>query len=183
MRKFYVVAVKGDDEFDMGEFDTLDEATAFARHEWSRMCYGDKKTNRFEVRQYLYDIEDEDCDCFDYNVFPWRTCGDYMKEKGGNLEWCKPYEADDGMIKFALNGGKLTGIVIDGKEFDDTELDQVDFEKLARRVNEYYDDYENRDDLYIILDASDELDCEECPFFYDCEAMTDMFDERNAVYR
>lgn len=71
--KYGVVTVKvmGDDEFT--ELITQDKAEAIdaARDLWATICDADKKTNRIEVREYVEDIEEEDCTCFDYDLIEW----------------------------------------------------------------------------------------------------------------
>ena len=71
--KYYVEEIKGDDEFTLGKFDTKEEAIEAARHEWNCMTPFDKKMNIIEVRQYEEDIEDEDCNNFDYDLIEWEN--------------------------------------------------------------------------------------------------------------
>lgn len=49
---------------------TEDESAAIkrAREEQSYIERDKRKGDSVEIRQYVEDIEDEDCDCFDYNT-------------------------------------------------------------------------------------------------------------------
>lgn len=72
MNKYYITSRKGDDEFTLGTTENKDEAIKLAREEWRGMNYSDRKNNEITVRQYVNDIEDEDCENFDYNTTPWQ---------------------------------------------------------------------------------------------------------------
>ena len=71
MKKFYVYQLdgnKGSSEMQLGKYDDLDEARAIANDaEYCRRR--DKQPGSVEIRQYVNDIEDEDCECFDYDTF------------------------------------------------------------------------------------------------------------------
>lgn len=73
MNKYYVEQIKGDDEFTLGKFNTEEEAIEAARDEWARMFDSDKKNCKIEVRQYENDIEDDDCNNFNYKKFEWEN--------------------------------------------------------------------------------------------------------------
>lgn len=69
---YYVYSIdkKGYNEWQKGKYDTLDEARRVAINlEYSRIQGKDKGST--EIRQYVDDIEDEDCTNFDYNTFPF----------------------------------------------------------------------------------------------------------------
>lgn len=72
MKKYYITDIKGDDEFTLGIVTDKDEAIKLAREEWRRMNNSDRKNNAIEIRQYVNDIEDENCQNFDYNTTPWQ---------------------------------------------------------------------------------------------------------------
>ena len=69
---YYVYSIDKEDynEWQEGKYDTLDEARKAANdREYSRKQGKDKGST--EIRQYVNDIEDEDCTDFDYNTFPY----------------------------------------------------------------------------------------------------------------
>lgn len=70
--KYYIVDRKNDDEFILGVAESRDEAIAIAREEWLSMCDWDKEHNDITVRIYTADIEDANCECFDYDTIEWR---------------------------------------------------------------------------------------------------------------
>ena len=73
-----------------------------------------------------------------------------MDVYGGNLFWCAPYKV--GKIVVVVCDGKCIGMTVDG--------DMVDRDKLPEG-----------DDLDDLVSQSDTMDCRDCPFFDDCEAM------------
>lgn len=111
----------------------------------------------------------------------------YMIDNGGNIDWCAPYQSEDGSIKFSLCEGKINGLAIDGEEIEsDTGVMSDDYysetllEKVARRMNADYDEYNGWDNTHIIMDEAEPIhDCFDCPFFSFCEAMDnpDTWDE------
>lgn len=72
MKNYYIVSRKGDDEFTLGTAESKEKAISLAREEWCRMNYSDRNNNEITVRQYVNDIEDEDCQNFDYDTTPWQ---------------------------------------------------------------------------------------------------------------
>lgn len=70
--KYYVTSIGDCDEYIIGAVEDKDEAIKIARNEWLSMTKYDRKKNQIEVRMYVNDIEDEDCDCFDYDTVEWR---------------------------------------------------------------------------------------------------------------
>lgn len=96
---------------------------------------------------------------------------DMMIEERGNLGWCKPLSFLGGRVVVALNEGQVECVSIDGKDLPECpETTRA----VAKLVNPEYDDYINRSDTDIILDAAHkELPCCKCPWFYDCDAMED----------
>lgn len=71
--KYYIKEIhKSGDEFRLGCTEDRNEAIEMARSEWNHLSVNDKKNNKIEVRIYVEDIEDENCDCFDYSTINWR---------------------------------------------------------------------------------------------------------------
>lgn len=71
--KYYIEEIhKSGDEFRLGCTEDRNEAIGMARSEWNHLSANDKKNNKIEVRIYVEDIEDENCDCFDYSTINWR---------------------------------------------------------------------------------------------------------------
>lgn len=169
MNKYYVVEISKGDEFTEGRYYALDEAVEAAKHTWYYMTDYDRDNTGIEIRQYKEDIESDDCTCFDYDTFPWLTTGDIMKEKGGNLSWCRPYTADGGKVAFAVNEGDCVRMIVDGEivDYNDPEI----IEAVAKRANDDYELYDEWSDMEILADASVEENCRDCPFFDECEAM------------
>ena len=100
------------------------------------------------------------------------TVRDTMRDKDENMGWCKPYFAPDGTT-FAVNEGKLAGAMIDGEEVPAKDLaDPATIEKIARRVNPYFDDYSGWSAMHIAQDGIlREGSCRACPWFETCAAM------------
>lgn len=92
-----------------------------------------------------------------------------MIDQGGNLGWCRPYEAENGRVKFAINEGKICSLLIDGEE---ANVDSDTLQQAARIVSDYYDDYDGYTDTEIIMRGNiKECACHECPWFDVCAAM------------
>lgn len=68
---FYVVAVGKHDEFTEEKYDDADEAIEAAKHWYYIMTPHDRARQTIEIRKYAEDIEDDDCDCFDYETIEW----------------------------------------------------------------------------------------------------------------
>lgn len=68
MKYYHIYEIGERDEFLIGTTDDIFEACAMARDAWDRLTPHDQKHNQIEIRHYLYDIEDENCECFDYNI-------------------------------------------------------------------------------------------------------------------
>lgn len=69
--KYYIMDIKGADEFTIGTAETKEDAIKIARDEWLTMNDYDRGKNTIEVRLYEEDIEAENCECFDYNTVEW----------------------------------------------------------------------------------------------------------------
>lgn len=112
-----------------------------------------------------------------YNAEP-ETVRETMREKDENLGWCKPYFAPDGTT-FTVNEGKLVGAMIDGEDVPAKDLaDPATIEKIARRVNPYFDEYSGWSTMHIAQDGIlREGACRECPWFETCAAMDEEVEE------
>lgn len=96
---------------------------------------------------------------------------DHMIESAENLGWCAPLTitAHGKEITIAVNEGKIVGCRIDG-----ADCDNMDWEQIARIVNDEHENYRGWKADEIALDAYWEyLPCCECPWFDICEAMDD----------
>jgi hypothetical protein len=69
--KFYVVAIGEVDEWDCGSFDSYMEAFRIATDEWERRT--PSHVHEVEIRLYVEDVEEEDCECFDCNTVTFKT--------------------------------------------------------------------------------------------------------------
>ena len=68
--KFYVVAIGKVDEWDCGKFDSYTEAFRTATDEWERRT--PSHVLEIEIRLYTEDVEDETCECSDYNLVSFK---------------------------------------------------------------------------------------------------------------
>lgn len=68
---YYVIDCGKNDEWTIGKYESKEEAIKAARTEWDKLTANEKKTHDIEVRQYVEDIENEDCDNFDYDLIDW----------------------------------------------------------------------------------------------------------------
>ena len=96
-----------------------------------------------------------------------------MIDEGGNIGWCKPYV--NGNVKYAISGD-IVGIEVDGKDFLDCEDWNVDgVAKVAEMIKKSYPeiDYTGYTPEEILSDQAEEMDCRDCPWFLECEAMDD----------
>ena len=92
-----------------------------------------------------------------------------MISNGGNLGWCMPYSTKDGDVWIAVAEGRICGARINGCDTDNPSAATI-----ARRVNPDYALYSGWSELYIALDAMDEHNCRDCPWFWACDAMDDV---------
>jgi hypothetical protein len=104
---------------------------------------------------------------------------DMVADHGGNLDWCRPYQSEDGKSWLIMTEGLAASIILDGKEIL-TPTD-ANVKALAQTVNESYAEYSGWEDVSIAADAMHERDCHKCPFFGDCQAMDDGDKEREAA--
>lgn len=68
---YYVIDCGKNDEWTIGKYESKEEAIKAARNEWDRLTTSEKKTHDIEVRQYAEDIENEECNNFEYDCFDW----------------------------------------------------------------------------------------------------------------
>lgn len=98
----YLVDEKGCNAWQEGKYDDLEEARRDANDtEYRRRR--DKQPGSVEIRQYTHDIEDEDCECFDYNTFPFAEQTITTIDTNYN----KIYDALQELEKKALDGSGL----------------------------------------------------------------------------
>lgn len=67
---FYVVAIGKHDEWDCGRFDSYIKAIKTASEEWERRT--PSHVIDVEIRLYVADVGDEDCENFDYNLVTFK---------------------------------------------------------------------------------------------------------------
>ena len=96
MKDYRVYVADDVDEVMIGNTNDLDEACAMARDAWDKMTKYDKSRNEVRVLKYLYDIDDEDCTCFDSDSYDWFiwyavTVGDDNDHGMGSFDWNEAY--------------------------------------------------------------------------------------------
>lgn len=107
---YYIISRKKDDEFTLGTAGTAEEAIEIARSEWRDMCREDQKKNTIEVRLYEADIEDEDCDNFDYDTVEWRLW--YAVQMDTEDDWgTGSFDKDEAIEKAEDIGAKLVAVI------------------------------------------------------------------------
>lgn len=86
-----------------------------------------------------------------------------------NLSWCRPMVSRDGRVTLAVNEGAIVGLMLDGKEL---QISEEEIARVARIVNESYDNYSGWNNTHILLDGDlTELGCSSCPWRDVCDAM------------
>ena len=98
MKMLYVTTIKNDNEFTMLKTEGKEEAVKEARLIWNDWTRGDRKTNRLEIRDYVEDVEDEDCECFDYDTIPWQIWT-ANRETGDLIEQCESMAQAERLIE------------------------------------------------------------------------------------
>lgn len=83
MKKFYVTAMRGDDEFTVLKTDDEKEAILTARSEAEH-------GNEVEIRMYVEDIENDDCECFDYDTLSFEKAYYIVDCISGCLDGAEP---------------------------------------------------------------------------------------------
>ena len=83
MKKFYVTAMRGDDEFTVLKTDDKRESILTARSE-------SEAGNKVEIRMYVEDIEDDDCECFDYDTLSFEKAYYIVDCISGCLDGAEP---------------------------------------------------------------------------------------------
>lgn len=81
-KMYYVVAIGKNDEWDCGKFESKEEAIKEARLQYDRLTSKEKKEQTIEIRDYVADVEAEDCDNFDYDTVDWG----YIVDWGNSLK-------------------------------------------------------------------------------------------------
>lgn len=67
--RYYVMTIKGSDEFLICKMPTESGAIRMARMEWDSMNDLEKYKSKIEVRAYKEDI----CSCYDYDTIDWQV--------------------------------------------------------------------------------------------------------------
>lgn len=139
--KYFVIEEFGrnlENEEIIASFDTLEEAIKEAQDRYNCQCEADKKSISIEVRKYEEDIEDDNCDNFDYDAIEWQVVipdlsdGDInaIKELYKHLPYSVTGAADDWENDYlSINTGR------DGREIvsymDSSEFAAVYVDNLA----------------------------------------------------
>lgn len=100
MKKYYVVESRKGDEWALDKTESLADAIKSARGEWGNLTKKERENTTVEIRQYEADIEDEECDNYDYDSLEW---GFVIRDKeaGNALETVKTVEeAEDVLWRF-----------------------------------------------------------------------------------
>lgn len=120
MKKYYVVDCGKNDEWEIAKFDTKEEAIKEARSHWDHMSDHDKKDTTIEVRDYMADVEAENCDNYDCDIlYQW----DYSM--AGKIEKAVDYMA-----------------YVQGENANPEKFDNVDIASLY--INDYIEDNYNK---------------------------------------
>ena len=129
MDKYYVVEIARNDEFHTGPFDTPQEAVREANKAWDHLTSWEKKKTQIEVRQYVADIEADDCTDFDYDTIKWDAdaVAAELREMA-SLGWEKQ-EAYDKKDEFIERLGEV------GKGFTEEEIFQT-WENVWEQIEE-----------------------------------------------
>lgn len=86
--KYYVMSIKGDDEWELLKTEDKEKAIKWAQDE-EYYITRDKRKDSVEIRVYAEDIEDEDCECFDYDTIFFKanpTIKDLQEASGMNIK-------------------------------------------------------------------------------------------------
>lgn len=98
---------------------------------------------------------------------------EYMiNHKDENLGWCKVYADNTGRYAMVMTEGNVTALVMPGKRVYGNECQKY-MPEFAKAVNKEYVDYEGYEDSYIAIQAMEEKGCAACPFFSECDAMSE----------
>lgn len=138
--KYYVVAVstESDDEWEILKTNSKEEAIKAAKEEdFTNRRDGNKET--VEIRMYEEDIENEDCECFDYSTLDFKIdLSDFIRE----AEEGNGVQNDSEQVWVEVRGNQYT-IPIDSV-LDHEE--ETPFEASMELENNH--DHEAWDDLY-----------------------------------
>lgn len=89
MKKYYVTEMHNTgEEFEIIALENKQEAIKRARSEWKALTESDRRKVTIEIRDYVEDIEDEDCNCYDYNTIAWQIWT-ANRETGDLIEQCE----------------------------------------------------------------------------------------------
>ena len=76
--------------------------------------------------------------------------------------------------------GEPNSIIVSGvtvHKCEGYDLFRLFLNKLARKVNPYYDDYKGFSDEHIAMEKMHPVGCAHCPFLDECDAACEEFDE------
>lgn len=83
---------------------------------------------------------------------------------------CNYYKSENGRVQFAaLEGCVASTLNIDGMEYYTPETVNANLQRAAKIANEDYEHYKGWSDLHILLDASKQRECCDCPWKAECE--------------
>lgn len=83
---------------------------------------------------------------------------------------CSYYKSKNGRVQFsALGGYDIASLSIDGEEYYSPETVKANLTRAAKIANEYYDCYKGWSDYHILMEASKQYECSDCPWHTECE--------------
>ena len=140
MKYYRIYQIKNDDEFLIGTTDDIFEAQGIARAFWDHLTHQEQRYNEIEIRHYLYDIEDENCGCYDYDIAPeaWYYWYAVVEDEDdydhgyGSFDWYEAYNMASDMYKLHPNARIVT---VDYR--DDYCIEDELFEDIRERMSIY----------------------------------------------
>ena len=91
-----------------------------------------------------------------------------------NLSWCKPYTDESGDYWLIVHDGEQATMITPDDVMHTQNIYSPELEEFARKLAPDYDLYEPAvAPLYIALDYMHERGCALCPFFGECEVMSE----------
>lgn len=141
MKYYYICEIRDYDEFVIGTSDDIFEAMKMARDAWDSLSPIEREHRDIQIRHYLHDIEDEDCECFDFDVVPeawywwFAVCRDDEDcDHGyGSFDW---YEAYSMAADMYANNPDTQIVTVDYR--DDYCVDVERFEDIKRNMEMDY---------------------------------------------
>lgn len=119
--KYYIISRKKDDEFEIGTAATEAEAIEIARDEWNHMNLHDQRNNEITVRIYEEDIEDENCNNFDYDTVEWDRW--YAVQEDAEDDWgYGSYDYDEAVKMLKSQGCGQIAVIRQAAGFCENEI-------------------------------------------------------------